>query len=318
MQNHQEKQTVEAQAALRKSLKVFNQLQPKEDGLEIDDAMRSYDFREVLASRFECLDFISYASVSQEKVGYRAVKKIRPFQEHDKGYRDTLIWLSLLDHISESGYKGEIVFINSNQSDFFEKNMEFYDDLKSDIVKYGLECSFSNYLTLTAFLQERVNKDEHLFNYEEVSEHYLMDSERLIQQEIAEHINAIATSDFLDMVLKQNSWFPNLPYASSHKFEIVEGIEDPVVLACRSLSDDLLYINYQFNLRICEIRFDIPFYHMVDGPDWMNRFFDIEELSDRYRLIAYRRIDVAASFNYRISSASIEGMEIEVFRLRKH
>lgn len=318
VQNHQERQISEAVFNINKNLKIFDQLNSIPHGFEIGRVIQPYIFKDILESKFEYLDYISYAGISQETVGNRAVKKIRPFLEQDKGYRDTLIWLSLLEHLASLKFTGEVIFINSNTTDFFEKNLEFFDDLKKDIISYDLKCTFKIYLTLAKFLQERVVKEEHQINYEVLLDQHLMTADKDIQTEIAEYLNGISSMDFLSTILEQNQWYPRLPFVVSHKFEIVEGIEDPNLLGCKSISDDMLYINYGFNLRICEIALDVSFYHSIESPEWMNSYFSIEEISNGYRLLDYRSIDIVVSFNYQLSSGIIEGFTIDQLKLRKY
>ncbi|RYF26668.1 MAG: DUF4935 domain-containing protein [Flavobacteriales bacterium] len=318
VQNHQEKQMSDILFALNRNIKTFNQLNPEYSEFDLEGKIQPYFFKDILETKFENLDYISYANISQEAVGHRAVKKIRPFLEQDKGYRDTLIWLSLLEQLSSSKFTGEVIFINSNTTDFFEKNLEFFDDLKKDIASYELKCTFKIYLTLAKFLQERVVKEEHQINYQVLLDQHLMDVDQEIQAEITDYLNGISSMDFLELILKENQWYPHLPFVLSHKFEIVEGIEEPNLFGCKSISDDLFYINYGFNLRICEIAFDVSFYHSVERPEWMNRYFSIEEVSNGYRLFDYRRIDIVASFNYQLSSSMIEGFTIDQLRLRKY
>ena len=58
-----------------------------------------YNFKELLREKARSVEFISYEHINQREVVRRALQKIRPFQEEDKGYRDTLIWLSLLSFL---------------------------------------------------------------------------------------------------------------------------------------------------------------------------------------------------------------------------
>jgi len=198
-----------------------------------------------------------------------------------------------------------------------KKNLEFFEDLKKDITSYNLKCTFKIYLTLAKSLQERVVKEEHQINYEVLLDQHLMSADRDIQAEITDYLNGISSMDFLSTIIEQNQWYPPLPFVVSHRFEILEGIEDPNLLGCKSISKDLLYINYGFNLRICEIAFDVSFYHSIESPEWMNRYFSMEEVSNGYRLLDYRRIDIVASFNYQLSCGMIEGFTIDQFMLRK-
>jgi len=73
VQNHQEKQISEAVLNINKNLKIFDQLNPMPHGFEIDQVLQPYIFKDILGSKIESLDYISYAGISQETVGNRAV-----------------------------------------------------------------------------------------------------------------------------------------------------------------------------------------------------------------------------------------------------
>ena len=75
------------------SLNLGTQMSPPDDS-EIEKALESY--REQLENIFPAGSRIPLPSISQEDMLKRATQKIRPFLEGDKGFRDTLIWLSIL------------------------------------------------------------------------------------------------------------------------------------------------------------------------------------------------------------------------------
>jgi galactose mutarotase-like enzyme len=50
----------------------------------------------------------------------RAIKLVKPFTGQEKGYRDTLIWLSFLSYLKDNDIEGDVAFITNNKHDFFE------------------------------------------------------------------------------------------------------------------------------------------------------------------------------------------------------
>jgi len=89
----------------------------KDLAYKVQELVASYDAE--LRTRLNELGavIISVPSVSHQVVLTRALEKRRPFDANGRdGYRDVLIWHSLLD-VAELGHNG-IVFVTSNTSDF--------------------------------------------------------------------------------------------------------------------------------------------------------------------------------------------------------
>ncbi|WP_419811389.1 PIN domain-containing protein [Bacterioplanoides sp.] len=63
----------------------------------------------------------------------RSINRIRPFSNGDRGFRDTIIWLSTLQLSKPLDY---VSFITKNVNDFFDKDCnEIHSDIKNDIEK---------------------------------------------------------------------------------------------------------------------------------------------------------------------------------------
>lgn len=315
--NIQDGKNRDAMSALQKAIKVFNHINAKSVEVDFEKLNLAYSLKTLLNLQFNNVRYFGFNDVQQDQVVARAIKKILPFKEADKGYRDTMIWLSLLQELEKLNLEGEVIFISSNSNDFFEKeSRNFNEDLKRDIIEHKLHCEFDNYTSLNNFLQTRVVTEDHLVKYDEIQASYLNDIDFEIEREIEEYLNGISSDDFRKMLSDSNSRFPELPTVSSHWFDIVEGIEDPSVVGCKKISDNFFYISYQFNLRMCEINFDIDNYYIIGNPQWMNRYFDLEELPSGVRLTTYKSIGMQVSFNYVISGGMVEGLEIDAFKLR--
>lgn len=108
------------------------------------------EYPSILDKRLEELDIkiLPYPSTSHKDIVARDLKRRRPFQKSGKGYRDALIWETILSIADDNGENPDVIFINKNTHDFFEKN-ELHQDLKEDLRKKGLsaEC-FIIYETL--------------------------------------------------------------------------------------------------------------------------------------------------------------------------
>ncbi|HYH15708.1 MAG TPA: PIN domain-containing protein, partial [Flavisolibacter sp.] len=85
---------------------------------EFAEPTNSYDFKTILQSTFEFIEFVGFSNVPHQIVVERAIREKLPFRQNEKGYRDTLIWLSLLENLSKKSEGDEIIFISKNTNDF--------------------------------------------------------------------------------------------------------------------------------------------------------------------------------------------------------
>lgn len=94
-----------------------------------------YDLAAMMLDRIANVEIAEYCNVEHASIFKRALEVKRPFRPNEKGYRDTLLWLSLLDHLRPKEMGSEVVFINANKSDFYEDGagIAFHDDFREDL-----------------------------------------------------------------------------------------------------------------------------------------------------------------------------------------
>lgn len=117
---------------LKKSVKVYRQLTGLD--IHIPEVSESPKERTLRQRLLEVSDHIApYPQFSHQQVVKRLLAGYRPFSINgDKGYRDFLIWLSVLQIAAESAHT--IIFITSNSSDFCaKKNNQLHEDLIADL-----------------------------------------------------------------------------------------------------------------------------------------------------------------------------------------
>ena len=71
----------------------------------------------------EGIEIVEYAGVPHADVVQRALKRRKPFDaEGDVGYRDCLLWLSLVRHLAarDGSDSEEVIFVSGNWRDFYE------------------------------------------------------------------------------------------------------------------------------------------------------------------------------------------------------
>lgn len=110
----------EAHLKAKKILRELSDISPSSANYSIEDSPKSYSLKTYLNEKcdYSNIKFISYNDIPQKEVVYRAIQRIKPFQDDDKGYRDTLIWLSFLQFLKTKSYPNlqEISFISNNKS----------------------------------------------------------------------------------------------------------------------------------------------------------------------------------------------------------
>jgi hypothetical protein len=97
---------------------------------------------------------LPYPSVSHEDLTNRALAVIKPFVSSGRGYRDALIWYSVLELASGCGE--EIAFISANSDDWCRSKteIELHSDLVKDLKAKGIDvASFRFFDSLASFVQ---------------------------------------------------------------------------------------------------------------------------------------------------------------------
>lgn len=133
----------------------------------------SYDFGAIVNSYFPNFETVFCESVNNEKLVQKAIHAKRPFRDNEKGYRDAIIWHSLINYVSEHSVSDDIIFITNNSSDFFVKNdesFELHQDLLDDLAELNLRNEFKVYTSLKQFIGENVNEKLHGFVHEDSSD----------------------------------------------------------------------------------------------------------------------------------------------------
>ena len=93
--NIRDREINEINLELNRLVRKANKLNKNNLNLEIDDlGFQSYDIAKILNEKVNLISRIEYDGITQKKIVERALKLVKPFSSQEKGYRDTLIWLS--------------------------------------------------------------------------------------------------------------------------------------------------------------------------------------------------------------------------------
>jgi hypothetical protein len=310
-------------ATLKKNIETginrSKQLLDKSIELDLSLFNMDYSLKKVITKKTEKAIFIPYNDISNSTLVKRAIKRIKPFQDKDKGFRDTLIWLSIIKHLEKINGNENVVIINNNSSDFFTKDKtDLHSDLKNDIKVSKIENTFKVYKSINDFISDKVEAEHQNIKIDDFLEKYIYPNEEVIEQQIEYHIEFESIQWFNDLLRESSPDFKNVNYISDYNFSIIEGIEDLELLNWSFLDKDSIYAELQFFLRIVNIRFTIPRLVYDDARFNLNKNFPDAEVNKDFALIdTFRKVSMNTSFNINIydESASFDDLSINEFRI---
>jgi hypothetical protein len=296
---------------IKKSNSVL--LQAPELDLKLLDT--EYSFRKTLSSKTNNVTFLSYDEISLQTLVNRAIKKVKPFQYEDKGFRDTLIWLSLLEFLSKNKEKSKIAFINQNSSDFYNpEKTTLHDDLKNDLETYNLKNEFSVYESIKDFIKLEVNLDQHKFNNSQMMEDYIYPNERLLEEAVESFINSQSKNWFSD-IIKQNGSYSDIVYLNGYKFHIFEGIEDPEFVNWSEINPGSFFAQGDFFLRLVDFEFTIPKAVYSSNKEHYDKYYyEIEIENDFATIKTVRKVFMNVSFYYDVEKNEFSNLAINKFK----
>jgi hypothetical protein len=89
----------------------------------------------------------------------RTIKRIKPIKEDGKGFRDLLIWLSILDYVKTT-YEKQIILISSNTNDFANGKNELHETLEEECKKHNVKINF--FPNIKEFIKIHAIKTEYI------------------------------------------------------------------------------------------------------------------------------------------------------------
>ena len=307
--NKREQQATELISELLSKLKKLNYLNEKPLKLpkEINE-IQPYDIRDILGCKAEHIDDISFNNIEHEEVVERALKSVKPFTSGEKGYRDTLIWLSFLRYLKENSVKGDVAFITANATDFFvnnNKELQFHSSLQNDIDSFELECKIIPFNSLHSFLSTSVDKIENSIN----KNSFLDDNESFLMEETVSFIESLEgsrLSDFLDTP----NFHTKLPYVKEVQAAIFDGIEDPEVYSVSNLSGDLAYVDAFFEMRELTFNLVIDINEYRANADYIEQLYglyniELNKEQETVTLGFHGKISVTAAIGYNLKTSEV-------------
>ena len=109
-----------SQGNTHKLLRLFNYKRiPLNAKWDVDMLLKRWDKHITgILKRFQGR-VLPYPQVNIKEIVHRSIERKKPFSNGDRGFRDTIIWLSALDLV---GPESRVSFVTSNTQDFFQAN----------------------------------------------------------------------------------------------------------------------------------------------------------------------------------------------------
>ena len=124
--------------------------------LDIDDEVEKYINYLKSSLKISAENIIDYKSDYLNDIITRACERKKPFDENGKGFRDALIWLSILD-FAEIIEDRKVIFISNNHKDFSESKMNLlHPDLIEETRLRNVEILY--YISINDFIKEHAKK----------------------------------------------------------------------------------------------------------------------------------------------------------------
>ena len=319
MENLRARELSKVIAALKQNISKAKRLNGKTP-LESDGELVAtpYNFLDLLQEKVESTILIEYSSISHVTVVERALNARRPFLEGEKGYRDTLIWLSLLDYVRSSKSDEEIVFITVNKSDFFDAKSvvpAFHSDLVRDLASLDSAIKVTPFDALSTFVVSTIDKDQHAIDHTKAEDLF----GEYIEREglnYLETLNPEVLDELTSTLLPGSN---ALSHVLSIAAVLYEGIEDFTVISTKNLGDGDIYVSCRYDLRGVVVTIEIPAadYHLNHASiAGSGRYYDVELTTTSAKLAFGIRPLYSVDFLYSPKDENLRGYTVSDFSVR--
>ncbi|MDO9354119.1 MAG: PIN domain-containing protein [Solirubrobacteraceae bacterium] len=265
-------------------------------------AAKKYELLSLLKESIEGVVVLEYNTLPHDEIFQRALKVQRPFREGEKGYRDTLIWMSLLAFLKTQNRPEQVAFITTNKNDFFtqSEDAEFHPDLRADLTG----ANVVPFKSLAAFVDRHVDKDLHGIDRVMLRP----EIESFLEDQTSEMLLGSEPQKLLWRNLAPGMRWPDDVRGSA--VEIMEGVEDLEFRGIEALDDDIVYVACRYDLRIVIVTFIITrafFEANHQALKEESKFWETDVDNQVVTLKSSGRVYVTASFTYDKRTALFSG-----------
>lgn len=224
------------------------------------------NYRNELNNRIKQLGIgiIPYPNTGHKIMVARELGKKKPFKDSTKGYRDALIWDSVMEHTQKYSSNCGIIFLTANSKDFADKDKKgLHADLIADCVSNGIPTTS---IRLVTDIQNFID-NEIILRSTELKEKFnqLQQDGGLGDIDFIQLIQDYISKDMLDNLISSND-FDSYPGYAPGLYENPE-ISSIEKVSCsfntiREISSDTILIQSEVSVQVdldCFIfRADLP------------------------------------------------------------
>lgn len=285
-----------------------NKLNFSLESLGIED----YDLSTILKTKVDWIKSISYDNIRHKTVVDRALRLVKPFNSEEKGYRDTLIWLSFLEYLKDENIEGDVAFITKNKHDFFKSKgseLTFNSDLQNDIQMLDIKANIKPYLSVYDFVNQNVDKISHSFDHGEL----LDEIEGFLIEETESYLRNMSNNE-ISALLDTRIFSDKLTPVINIESDIFEGLEDPELRDVKLLSGNSVYISSYFEMKLVDLVItidEVEYKQHADEIGGIKALYNIEMDGDYVKLSFLLRTCIDGSFEYETVEQEASGLSIE-------
>lgn len=224
------------------------------------------NYRNELNNRIKQLGIgiIPYPNTGHKIMVARELGKKKPFKDSTKGYRDALIWDSVMEHTQKYSSNCGIIFLTANTKDFADKDKkDLHTDLIADCISNGIPTTS---IRLVTDIQNFID-NEIILRSTELKEKFnqLQQDGGLGDIDFIQLIQDYISKDMLDNLISSND-FDSYPGYAPGLYENPE-ISSIEKISCsfntiREISSDTILIQSEVSVQVdldCFIfRADLP------------------------------------------------------------
>jgi hypothetical protein len=253
-----------------------------------------------------------------EEVLSRDLNEIKPFDSGGKGYRDFLIWKSILAHISLNPEMPDCYFVTSNSLDFSDGSGSLHATLQEEVDQTATGVTIKLYPTLPDFVQDVIKpavisadedeaKTAALLKAINRGEFFGLNVEKMVRSEI-DHFERHEISGpawYENVLLEEPIEITSLEDLSQTSVDNVYRLSSGQFLCEGSAMAIGTVTGYMYNR---DLWATVPSDHIyVYDPNWNEHMSAVE--------LAMVRVNVAFSFRVNETSGEVDDFELSELSL---
>lgn len=245
VENIRNREIEESLSEIDRQIKKASKLNPCK--LTYDRAslnIKEYKLCDLLNEHTEYIEKIGYNEVPHSELVQRALTSKKPFSGQEKGYRDSLIWLSFVEYLEKNNLEEKVIFITNNKSDFYSvkgKEISLHPDLKSDLDQKNIRSEVIPYLNLFDFVTNEIDKDEHLVDKSKLAN----DLDDFLMEQTEEYLTNL-DKNALSELLGTNLFKDKITKILNTECDTWDGVDDTEIFYVSKLSETEAYVSCQY------------------------------------------------------------------------